>query len=197
MPNPWDPLPFPTRGDDDDRLTFEGVGRVISHWEAVEFELARLYSAFVGDPDGEPMQKGYGQGRIFQDRLRIARLAASKWFIEAPDQHAEAGFDHLAFSAEKFAERRNEVAHGIVFRVQNMTYFRNRFGLSADRRSVFALIPPLYTLRKHDNATGMPTYAYASVELQTLTDRLLSLVVDTRSYREAFFGRNGLPPASS
>ena len=42
MANPWDPLPLPRDADLDDKLTFEGVGRIIDQWERIEFTLSRL-----------------------------------------------------------------------------------------------------------------------------------------------------------
>ena len=51
MANPWDTPPLPTYGDDNEDETFTAVGRVMTQWESIEFELARLYSTFVGKPD--------------------------------------------------------------------------------------------------------------------------------------------------
>src|SRR4029078_13418082 len=69
MSNPWDIPPFPKRGDFDSNLTYAGVGRVISHWEMLEYKLARLYSAFVGKPDTYYATQEYGIPNIF--RLRF------------------------------------------------------------------------------------------------------------------------------
>jgi hypothetical protein len=67
MANPWDSLPYPKRGDDDDRWTFEWAGRVISQWEHIEFQLGLLYTIFAGVPYNGQTIKEYGAGKIFRD----------------------------------------------------------------------------------------------------------------------------------
>jgi hypothetical protein len=186
MNNPWDPFPLPTRGDDNARLTFEGVGRVTSHWEALEFELSRLYSIFAGDPDGEAMQT-YGTGKIFRDRLVALRQLAEKHFIATPTQDLEGIFDGLANAAEGFGSRRNEVAHGIVCPVQNISFFMGHFGQHVGGKPQYLLIPPYYTVRNHQD--GLPLYSYSSIELSALTQHLLILLERVRAYRRDLLNR--------
>ena len=180
MPEPWGPLPFPTRGDDDDGLTHEGVGRVMSAWEAIEFELSRTYSIFHGEPDGPGIQV-YGTGRIFQERLRLLRVAADRHFCRYPNQPLEGAFDRLGEALAWYADRRNEVAHGFVFAIHNMTYFMRRFGLRTGGKPQFLLIPPLYTVRNHTD--GLPDYAYAYTDLLLLRDRIHYLLGEIMQYR--------------
>src|SRR5262245_12448662 len=81
MPEPWGPLPFPTRGDDDEALTHEGVGRVMSAWEAIEFELSRTYSIFESDPDGPSIQdygKGLSNGTEPVTRIGVEELTTAR-----------------------------------------------------------------------------------------------------------------------
>ena len=73
MSNPWDAPPSPKRGDFDDSLTYAGIGRVISHWEMLEYRLAVLYSTFSGKPDNFRLIREYGEPNIF--RLRFEALA--------------------------------------------------------------------------------------------------------------------------
>lgn len=74
MNNPWDQLPFPTQGDRLERKTFEGVGRVTSQWEAVEFELSRIYSMYKNDLDGGAV-RNMGKAASFETELSwFARL---------------------------------------------------------------------------------------------------------------------------
>jgi len=47
MAEPWDPFPLPTHADHNDRITYEGVGRVLTMWEHVEFALSRVYSILL------------------------------------------------------------------------------------------------------------------------------------------------------
>jgi len=173
MANPWDPFPFPTHGDSDDRITYEGVGRVLSQWEAIEFRLAQIYSVFVGDPNGDALKR-YGAGRIFRDRFTALQTASEPYFIKRPNQELEAQLKCLGNAATGFADRRNDVAHGMVYPVNELTSFTDRFG-SSPNTPQHALIPPLYLARKH-GADGLPTYAYCYAELRSLEARLIILV---------------------
>ena len=177
----WNPDPFPAKLDDRERDTYYGVGLVMSHWASVEFELARLYSFFAGDEDADTVQL-YGRGQIFRERLAILCKAAGVFFVRWPDQNIEGAFDRLTDVAEALSTHRNDVAHGIVFDVSGMTVFKMRFPKVYGRKSQYALVPPFYTVRRHDG--GLPTYAYALPEMKLLAGDLLRLVVDVREFRE-------------
>ncbi len=178
--NPWDAYPFPKSGDDDDKLTYMGVGRVMTYWEGCEFQLSRIYSFFAFDLDGLAIQE-YGQERIFQLRISKLQSKADQYFINNSDQELEAGFDEMIQSCAGYSERRNEVAHGFVFPVTELTLFRERFFTNNTKQ--FALIPPYYSIRKHDER-GLPKYAYTSVELADLSQKLQSLIYALGGYRE-------------
>lgn len=180
MPNPWDRPPFPTSCDDNPDTTFNAVGRVMTHWETVEFELARLYSLLVGAPDGPALHQ-YGAGRIFRDRLVALRQAAGKHFVQRPHQAWEAQFDFVAVRAEGFSDRRNDVAHGVVFEVSGITFFRERVGLSKGGNQQFLLIPPIYARRWHDG--GLPIFCYGSHEMIALHGQLRDLWSDIDAFR--------------
>ena len=137
----WDPQPFPLRGDADEVLTFEGVGRVMTTWEHVEFGLARLLSIFARAPDAPEGLAGY-QGTIFRERLNSLRRATHIYFVAHCDQELEGEFDRLCDVFERFADRRNEVAHGAVF---DMAQFDD-FG--SQRPPSYMLIPPYHSLKK-------------------------------------------------
>ena len=197
MSNPWDQPPFPTSGDPDDAITYEGVGRVVSHWESLEFELARLYTLFRGDPDGELLldPKGYGSGRIFQERLKILNGAAEKFFLSNPAQNFEGGFSRIVNAVLGFADRRNDVAHGTVMPLENNSWVMHRFGKpKGGPPRQFLLVPPLHVVRKHED--GVPKYAYSSAELKTLADNLILLWGGISDYRKALLAHQMKgPPA--
>jgi hypothetical protein len=179
LSNPWDPFPFPQSGDPEDSLTYEGVGRVLSEWEAIEFHLARLYSIFVGDADGVSLQQ-YGTGRIFRDRLDRLQAASEKYFVGRPNQDLEAACDCLRKIATGYADRRNDVAHGMVFPVHGMTFFEQMRGSPSDKPH-YLLIPPYYVIREHDG--GLPAYGYSFTELWTLRIKLRTFGDQINRYR--------------
>lgn len=181
MLNPWDVPPLPTMGDDDPDWTYAGVGRVTSQWEAIEIQFSRLYSIFVGKPDEE--MRAYGKGRIFRERSEILAQAAKTYFISNPDQELEGQLYSLTQRAEGFSDRRNEIAHGIVFQLQRLTFFRESMDVSVRGKFQYGLIPPYHTLRKHA-ADGSPLYAYTSVHLLKLEEDMSWLVADLESVQE-------------
>ncbi len=147
MSNLWDVPPLPTIGDDDEEATYAGVGRVTSQWEAIEFQFSRLYSIFVGKPDEE--MRAYGAGRIFRERSKILAEAARDYFIRNPDQELEGQLHALTIRAEGFSDRRNEIAHGIVFQLQRLSFFREQMDPSVRGKFQWGLIPPYHTSQKH------------------------------------------------
>ena len=180
MPNPWDVPPLPTRGDDEAEWTFAGIGRVTSQWEVIEFEFSRLYSIFVGKPDEE--MRGYGQGRIFRDRSEILTKAAEEYFTGQPNQELEGQLHSLMSRAQGFSDRRNEVAHGIVFQLQRLTFFRQSVDADVRGKFQYGLVPPYHTLRKH-GPDGLPLYAYASTHLLEFEEAMAWLEIDLANYR--------------
>jgi hypothetical protein len=112
---------MPNRGDEDGRLTFEGVGRVITAWEHVEFALGRLYSMFKGAPDTGVMHE-YGEPRIFHDRMVRLSRAADSYFIRHPSQKYEDLFRIATKDAELISKRRNDIAHSVVFDISTLPF---------------------------------------------------------------------------
>jgi hypothetical protein len=192
MANPWDPLPFPNQGDTRINKTFRYVGLVVTAWESVEFELARLHSVLVEDPDGASLQELYGAGNIFRDRLSALRREFDRYRVSLCCQYREGEFDYLTAAAEGFSNRRHEVAHGLVIRADRLTYIRQKLESWHGDKPQFLLLPPLYTVRWHDG--GLPIYAYSSVELNELTARLLELSKRIGDFRTECLGLRKAPP---
>lgn len=190
--SPWDPFPLPSVGDPDERLTYEWVGRVLDQWEAVEFQLSRLYSIFVGEPDG-PAIWDYGKGQIFRLRLSALSEVAEKYFVRCPDQKREGDLCRLVREAEDYSARRNEVAHGTVRDLSEFTFFRQH--LASAGPDQYALIPPLYLLRKHD-LSGHPQFAYTSPDMRVLRDRLFLLSDRIGTFRETLPREQSQAPSS-
>jgi hypothetical protein len=72
-----------------------------------------------------------------------------------------------------FADRRNEIAHGIVHQVSGLTFFRQRTTLP-DYRVQYAVIPPYHVMKRH-HTNGVPKYMYGSAEMAILEQRLITL----------------------
>jgi hypothetical protein len=184
MSNPWDRPPAPTRfnGDTDAEVLFACVGRVISYWEAAEFELSRLYTCFGGSLDDQTLMHEYGEGRIFRERAQALDKKADEYCKRQSCQQREGDFDNLLRQCLGYADRRNDIAHGIVFRVDRITFFRDRIRPDRLHREHFAVIPPLYAHRWHKG--GFPDFAYTSRELSRLLNLLVGLRDAIENYRK-------------
>lgn len=164
-------------------ITFAHVGRVISHWESIEFELSRLYAWFSGAPEDQGFMEQYGTGTIFQSRANNLAKRADALFTSSPDQRREGEFGALLTEARGFSNRRSDIAHGIIFPIDRLTFFRSHIKRSLLHRKHYAIIPPIYAGR-YANAQGFPEFAYTSVEMSRLTNRLRSLQAQIVRYHQ-------------
>lgn len=167
MSHNWEfPPSLPDRGDDSPDAVFLGVGKVMSGWETIEFELSRLYSVFAGDPDGDAMRE-YGKPTIARLRLEGLSKAANSFFVKRPSQEREGRFLSIVKHLGHFASRRNEVAHGIVFDVQRIKAFTEKFVREARNKPQYLLIAPYHQLKQH-GLDGLPAHGYTSLTLEAM-----------------------------
>jgi hypothetical protein len=170
MNDPLDSPPLPKRGDQNPDTTQLGVGRIMSGWEWIELELSRVYSVFVGDPDGEAMRQ-YGIPTVSSFRLEGLAKVAEAYFVKAPSQRVEGEFIRLLGLTRKLLSRRNEVAHGVIFDISPITAFNEHFEPKAKGKKQHAIISPYYAFKQH-NAEGLPAYAYTSPTLYALMAKM-------------------------
>jgi hypothetical protein len=85
QPNRWDRPPFPEKGDDEARSTFEWVGRALTEWETLEAYLGLIFGIFVGAThDTEPAMRAYGSVLNFRGRADMLEAAARAHFAKHP-----------------------------------------------------------------------------------------------------------------
>jgi hypothetical protein len=85
MKNAWDIRDAADRGDFDDKVPFESIGRALTEWENVENSCAELFAAFVLDnPYRNSLQapaiRAYGSVISFKGRCDMLRAAATSYF---------------------------------------------------------------------------------------------------------------------
>ncbi|HEY4345811.1 MAG TPA: hypothetical protein VGN05_15785 [Parvibaculum sp.] len=167
QPKPWDRPPLPAKGDDDERNTFEWVGRALSEWEHFEAYFGLIFGVLVGAKnETEPALRAYGSVMTFRGRGDMIRAAADAYFVKHPHP-AQAMLKLLLDEATGFAALRNDIAHGIV-----QPY-------SPDGQTIqgSALIPARHATKTRKLAkqtSGAPStitlaYAYGSAELMAIT----------------------------
>jgi hypothetical protein len=190
----WDPPPIPKRGDTDSNRTYLGVGMVISTWETIEFELARLYTVFVGRIDDDLALREYGDPAVFVGRLGELSKAAAQFFLLKPHQQYEGAYDRLTVLLRGFSERRNDVAHGTVFPIHTLNYFKPYLDPQTAAEPQYGVIPPYHTLNRH-LSRERPAHCYAYAELSWLVGQLLKLAEAIRGYRNLLVPPELIDPA--
>jgi hypothetical protein len=175
-PNSWDVPPLPDHGDDDIDTTFAGVGRVLTQWESIELELSVIYAVFMGRPGDSEASREYGRGRTFTDRAKMVAERAEK---SLRNQALEDEFDQIMCAIRHFADRRNEVAHGIVRPIHWIMPGRIQ---QTDYNFKFCLVPSYYNYKKY-GPDNLPEYMYISETLLDLEKKLFYLAAETESFR--------------
>jgi hypothetical protein len=185
--DPWDIPTFPNKADTDDSATFAGVGRVLTEWELVEFVLGTIYSIFRGDLTLKLVHEYGALGEVFSRRYPRLKTESDSYFARYPNQSVERQFYKLLKQAIGYSGRRNDVAHGFVFAVQETSYFKIRLGQFAPHTNLWLLVPAAYALEKHIG-TVRPLYAYSSTELNALAKNLNELSSDLLAFCEVLQG---------
>jgi hypothetical protein len=157
MPNPWDVLQTPERGDEMIDATYRAVGRALSMWEGVEECLASGFAFFVASEihaDYEsPAVRAYGSIAGFTGRREMLDAAANAYFFQFPNEQALTAYRRLINEAQKLSARRNEIAHGRVIQIPFHGFY---------------LMPATYNSKKNPIA-GTRAYAYSSSEITVYT----------------------------
>jgi hypothetical protein len=176
---PWDVPPLPRNGDADQQKTYAHAGFIMSRWASLEFELSRLHSLFMGALDEIGAMRAY-EGATFLSRADKLRTAADSHFRAQPSQKREGEFHALMQEAAGYAARRNDIAHGLVMRIDEITVFRQHLKPQLLKREHYALIAPLYASKAH-RPDGLPAYAYTSASMERLANRMMRLQQRIRS----------------
>jgi hypothetical protein len=185
--DPWDIPTFPNKADSDDSATFAGVGRVLTEWELVEFALGTIYSIFRGDLTLKLVHEYGALGEVFSRRYPRLKAESDSYFARSANQSIERQFYKLLERAIGYSNRRNDVAHGFVFAVQQTSYFKIRLGQFPPHTNQWLLVPPAYALGKHIG-TVRPLYAYSSTELNALAKNLNELSSDLLAFCDVLQG---------
>lgn len=184
MSNPWDRPPLATRGDDHESKTFEAVGHVMTGWEQVEMELACLYAAFLGvQPLAAIAMPEYVKARVFWQRRDVVLEAAACYFQRYCSQELEGKRDGVMAAVNGFADRRNDVAHGIV--TANFDQTNSLLG------------PASYRHKEFDPLNRTPDFLYSSVELEQFCEGFRTVRRDLRTLTLAILVQNASRHRSS
>jgi hypothetical protein len=188
--NPWEIPPFPTKGDDNECITFESVGRALTAWENFETRLFWLYVAILGVSGWTvPAERAYGAIATSRGRVDMLRAAGSAYLFEyrTPEEKSDELKQDLATllnRAGDYASRRNEIAHGVVWKYSDAYIYEPRDG--------YVLSPPPYSTNKRTlgpHSITMPRYLYSSVEINHFREAFSQLTPLTDSIIERIESR--------
>lgn len=160
--------------------TYAGIGRVTSEWEGVEVQLSVLYSLFARRFEELEALREYGNGAVFAHRVEKLGRAKDIFFQKMPDQGLEAEYDALVERVRRFADRRHDVAHGIVRPIQ-WIYPPDTSSTKPVPFS-FCVIPPNYK-KKHFDPANMPLYVYTRPQLDILQGAIFGLIHEIIQYQ--------------
>jgi hypothetical protein len=165
IPNAWEPRAAPEHGDPTADDTYRAVGLALSRWEKLENQLATIFAATVRGSPGSAARRAYGIVQVARTRLDMIEEAANTRFIgkRTYGQVMPALLD-LTNLVGKYAARRNEIAHGVVYRYS--VYKTDAVG--------FCLFPSYYNTRKR-GTDNEPSYIYSSAEIDYFSERFLEL----------------------
>jgi hypothetical protein len=180
MSSPWDKPPYPKRGNRDQRVLYQAIGRALMIWEDVETAFAHLYSSFNGgDPFDLKFNRKYGESDSFVRRLAELRKSACAYFSKNCSQHAEGKFAEIVRYAEGYSQRRNEIAHGRARPIHWILKPNSQETLlSLQERLEWCVIPAHFRETKF-TPDNMPIYIYTSREIHKFADAFHEIIRET------------------
>jgi hypothetical protein len=155
--------------DKTENSIFVAVGKATSKWETLEWHLAFMFTIFEGKPIDHKTVEAYGrESKIFKDRMSTLRKSAEKYFRANPDQHEEGRVECLIKEAERLANFRHRIAHGIVA------------GIKQHNGTDYRLMPPghgFYHLTKREG-----DYNYSSDDIAGYTKEFMDLATKVQKF---------------
>jgi hypothetical protein len=113
--NSWDRPPIPLIGDETSDEIYRAVGWALSGWEMLEMSLVGLFDTLIGIAlDTHASHRAYGAVTIWNIRRDMLRAAAEAYFLEFPNQPLAKEIKETINIVDRYAARRNDIAHGIV-----------------------------------------------------------------------------------
>lgn len=174
---PWERPLTPTIGDTNVENTYAGIGRVTSEWENIELVLADLFSLFVGRYQDPLAIQEYGSENVFSRRAEHLCNAATGFFQNHPNQSLEGELDELMGRLREYAQRRHDVAHGVV---KPMQWSRSPHAHEESDALHYCVVPPDH--KGKDYRADEPAYAYTRAEMDLIANSLYRASTEVIGY---------------
>ena len=128
-----------TIGDDNPDQIFHAVGMALSQWETLENEMFNLYLIFCESDNPatiNALRRAFGTIESSDGRRKALAEAASVYFGDHNYPNGIAKPYRLLFESHKKAsDRRNEIAHGVVYNVMINNEIKGNFLFPASYNS--------------------------------------------------------------
>ncbi len=174
--------------ENDPRAICMAVGMAISTWEAMELQLAKLYSLFVGKPgDIETIVSFGDRGGTFTRRLPTLETAAAAYFVKRSSQADEGDFLDLVRRAEQMSDERKRIAHGICWETRAIL---DTPGLQLGPPS-HQWVSPLYSIGLLSVPKDYRGFQYSAADINRINAQFNQLREDVTRYALRL-----LPPTS-
>ena len=170
-------------GDKDENVTYAAVGLALTNWGHLEHQLGEIFLALIGG-NSRSYEAMMAFGSIMSGRGRsdMIEAAAKVYFAtrtQPKDITTKKRLVDLMEAVNKFADRRNEIAHGVV-----MPAIGDELDDETDDFDIsFVLTPSFFTAKKRrvesigkGHFAMPPSYEYSSKEIRTLATRFEALV---------------------
>jgi hypothetical protein len=173
----WDQPKTPAVGDKDPRDTYAAVGSALTEWEQLEHHIGEIFVALVGTNSNEA-RRAYSAVLTNGMRLKMVGGAGEAFFATRMGDELDnlsKRLKDLITTVGLFADRRNEIAHGIVTVLlddknddSDPTWVLAPSFFSGKNRKIFLL--------KGSERFGLsPVYQYSSAEIQRLEMHFIAL----------------------
>lgn len=168
-------------------IVYYAVGKALSTWEALEFEMSIFYFYFnENKPNLTDIDEFGSKFRITSERLNAVANSATKYFIKNPNQEIEAEFENILKRIKDMSIERHRIAHGILTIVAKPRYSKHhKLGVDIFNpfETEYRLGAPWYALRR------LKTHQHGiSVDEIREKEKIFSQILDeVRNFRAVRF----------
>lgn len=168
--NPFEPRPesLPI-GDDNPHKIYPVIGEITTVWEGAEISYSYLFSTILRPTQSIPAaRRAYGSIISAKSRRDMIEGAGEVFFHLFPNARLEQELGEFLNIYMSAANRRNEIAHGVIVRTTGQ---REGWYLEANTYS-----------RKRDMNFNSP-YAYTGAQMHQIASRFSRLRTDVEGFR--------------
>lgn len=161
---PWDRFTWPVVFDASPSVTYEAVGRALTHWSKFEGAMTIIFGYLVHPNDAQlVVVMAYTAVRTFEGRRDMMRDVVEVIFLNRKDHDLYKRIVHMLGRATNYSGRRNEIAHGVVEQA------------GGGPLPTYALVPSFASGLRHSSSLTHYGYGYSSKEISHYAEEFAKL----------------------